>query len=224
MARNQRKLTKKEQKRLEIINQKKEKLEAEGYEYSEKLFSALFVNIVSVLVMLPYAALMAGLFVFVNLSDESPIESFRLRNFFPSSSAFCLAYIGGVIVMMIIHELIHGICYANSSSGGWKSVEFGFNTSAFAPYCVCLEPLTKKAYILTMLMPTVILGFIPCILGSVIGNSFIFLLGLTLVFGGGGDFLMTYNLLKVKTKGLDAMFIDHPTEVGSMIFMRKLGS
>ena len=126
--------------------------------------------------------------------------------------------------MMIIHELIHGICYANSSSGGWKSVEFGFNTSAFAPYCVCLEPLTKKAYILTMLMPTVILGFIPCILGSVIGNSFIFLLGLTLVFGGGGDFLMTYNLLKVKTKGLDAMFIDHPTEVGSMIFMRKLGS
>ena len=195
MARNQRKLTKKEQKRLEIINQKKEKLEAEGYEYSEKLFSALFVNIVSVLVMLPYAALMAGLFVFINLSDESPIESFRLRNFFPSSSAFCLAYIGGVIVMMIIHELIHGICYANSSSGGWKSVEFGFNTSAFAPYCVCLEPLTN-----------------------------IFLLGLTLVFGGGGDFLMTYNLLKVKTKGLDAMFIDHPTEVGSMIFMRKLGS
>ena len=226
MSKNQRKLTKKEQKRLELIYQEREKLETEGYEYSEKLFGGLFVNIVSILVMLPYAALMVGLFAFFNLSDESPMESFRLRHFdfFPSLSVFCLAYTGGVIVMMIIHELIHGICYASSVSGGWKSVEFGFNTAAVAPYCVCLEPLTKKAYIITMLMPTVILGFIPCIIGSVIGKSFVFLLGFTLVFGGGGDFLMTYNLLTVKTNGFDAVFIDHPTEIGSMIFMRKQGS
>ena len=221
MAEKQRKLTKKEQKRLELIQQKRAELEAEGFVYHEKLFGAVYINVVGALAMIPYELLMLAVFICINASTGKSWQAFRMRNYFPSFVLFMIAFLISAAVLVVIHELIHGICFAHFVKGGWESVDFGFNTTAFAPYCTCSEPLTKRGYIISALMPTIVLGFIPCIASAFTGNSFILLLGLTLIFGGAGDFMMVYSMLKIKTKNRDVLFIDHPTEIGSMYFIRE---
>lgn len=221
MKNKEKKLTEKEKKRLEIIMEKRANLEKDGYVCQEKIFSAFHMNVMGTLAMLPYIILMIALFAALNLSADTNWQSLRMRNYFPSYGLFMVSLIAAFAVLIVLHELIHGICFSCFVPGGWKSIDFGFNAAAFAPYCTCLEPLSKKAYIISALMPTIFLGFLPCIIASFLGNAFILLLGLTMIFGGAGDFLMVYNLIKIKTKDRDVLFIDHPTEIGSLIFIKE---
>lgn len=211
----QRKLTVKEQKRLEIIQEKRTRLEAEGYTCHEKIFGALYVNVMAVIVMLPYVALMCVLFLFNNVGTKI---SFSLLN---SPIANLAAIFIIFAVLIVLHELIHGIFFALSVSTHWKSVEFGFNPVACTPYCTCLEPLSKKSYIISAIMPTIFLGFLPSIIAVFSGNAFLFVIGLVMILSGGGDFLMIYNLLKINSKKYDVLFLDHPTEIGSLIFIKE---
>ena len=221
MKNKEKKLTEKEKKRLEIIMEKRAKLEKDGYICQEKIFSAFHMNVMGTLAMLPYIILMVALFAVMNFSADTNWQSLRMRNYFPSYGLFLAAFIAAFAVLIVLHELIHGICFSRFVPDGWESVDFGFNAAAFAPYCTCLEPLSKKAYIISALMPTIFLGFLPCIIASFWGNTFVLLLGLGMIFGGAGDFLMVYNLIKIKTKDRDVLFIDHPTEIGSLIFIKE---
>lgn len=211
----QRKLTVKEQKRLEIIIEKRAALESEGYTCFEKILGALYFNVMALIVMLPYVALMYVLFLFNNAGAKI---SFSLFN---SPLADLTAILAIFAVLIVLHELIHGIFFALSVSTHWKAVEFGFNPVACAFYCTCLEALSKKSYIISAIMPTVFLGFLPCILAIFSSNAFIFCIGLVMIFSGGGDFLIIYNVLKINSKKNDVLFIDHPTEIGSIIFIRE---
>lgn len=221
MKNKERKLTEKEKKRLEIIMEKCAKLEKDGYTCRKKIFSAFHMNVIGIFAMLPYVIFMVAIFLVLNFQAGNNWQSLRMRNYFPSYGLFMVSLIAAFAVLIVLHELIHGICFSCFVPGGWKSIDFGFNAAAFAPYCTCLEPLSKKAYIISALMPTIFLGFLPCIIASFLGNTFILLLGLTMIFGGAGDFLMVYNLIKIKTKDRDVLFIDHPTEIGSLIFIKE---
>jgi hypothetical protein len=60
-------------------------------------------------------------------------------------------------------------------------------------------------------MPTVILGFLPVIVGFVINDFTVLFLGNTMIVGGIGDFIivrMCRNLDK------DSLRIDHPDKIG----------
>ena len=41
-----------------------------------------------------------------------------------------------------------------------------------------------------------------------------------MIFGGGGDLLVTYKLLRFKSEAKDVLFIDHPYELGTAVFER----
>ena len=200
---------------MEIIIEKRTRLEAEGYICHEKILGALYVNVMAVIVMLPYVALLYILFLFNNVGTKI---SFSLLN---SPIANLAAIFIIFAVLIVLHELIHGIFFAHSIPSHWKAVEFGFNPVAFAPYCTCLEPLSKKSHIISAIMPTIFLGFLPSIIAVFSGNAFLFVIGLVMILSGGGDFLMIYNLLKINSKKYDVLFLDHPTEIGSLIFIKE---
>lgn len=218
MAGKQRTLTAAEQRRLAAFAGRREELQAQGYSCREKRYKPLFVNVMAIIIMLPYAILMAVFFWL--LPGHGDLESLRFRNYFPSYAVFLCTIFALALALAAVHELIHGICFSRFSPDGWKSVQFGFHTTALAPYCACLVPLRKGGYIISALMPTIVLGFLPCIAASLLGNSFVFTLGVLMLFGGGGDFLMVYGMLAVRTKGKDVLFIDHPTELGFFVFER----
>lgn len=104
------------------------------------------------------------------------------------------------ILGIVVHELIHGIFIAIFSKNGFKDIKFGISTSeVIAPYCDFKEDLNIWEFRICAIMPTIVLAFIPIILGFII-HDFIYLLGGCLfLIAGAGDFYLlwiTKNLKK----------------------------
>lgn len=112
---------------------------------------------------------------------------------------------------ILLHELIHGICFAVFSKKRFKSIRFGVMWSHLAPYCHCEDAITAKQYRIVLLMPTLLLGFLPMLTGLIVGNFLVFFAGVMLVWGGVGD--ITAYFLTKKVSG-DTLIVDHPNKVG----------
>lgn len=65
-------------------------------------------------------------------------------------------------------------------------------------------------------MPTIILGLVPYIISLLIASEFLLFFSLLLIIGGGGDMYMVMIMRKYK----NAIFVDHPYEVGCTAFER----
>ena len=189
-------------------------LQNDGYYSLEITFDFFTVNVISEIAMLAYVSLFFGIWYIFNNSIKS---AFFVNRY---TSLILLFFL--FLVAIILHELIHGVCFACSNFHGWKAIHFGFNMNVFAPYCNCRELLSKKAYIISLVMPTVLLGFIPCVVASILGCSFLFLLGLFMIMAGGGDFLFFYSLLGIDSKNQKISILDHPYKAGYVLFVKKL--
>ena len=212
-------LTEAEKKRAEVFNQIRTDLESQGYVCHEKILTPTYANTMSIVYMLPFAALMIVLYCIHN-------KVFSTKFDFKSTSIWVYEFrlflsVLGMTACIFLHEFIHGIFFAIFAKNGWKSVSFGFNKAAFSPYCTTKETLTKKQYIIAAVMPTIVLGFALGAAAIFIGNVWFFAVTVVMVFGGGGDFIMIHNLLKIKSKGKDVLFFDHPTAIGSYFFVKE---
>lgn len=97
-----------------------------------------------------------------NIVNQSGVVSFVLF--------LCIVLFG-----VIVHELIHGITWAIFAKDGFKSIKFGVLWKMITPYCHCKEVLTVRQYSIGGIMPAIILGIIPAIIGIAIGNLWILL-------------------------------------------------
>lgn len=122
--------------------------------------------------------------------------------------------LGGVVV----HELIHGICWGVFAFRGYKSISYGIVWKYFTPYCHCNEPLLLKHYIFGGIMPAVVLGFIPSVAGIISGNVLVFLFGMWFTMAAGGDFMIIWMLRK---QASDSFVQDHPSKMGCLVLERR---
>jgi hypothetical protein len=118
---------------------------------------------------------------------------------------------------VIVHELIHGITWANYTKEGFKSIKFGVQWKTMTPYCHCEEPLKVKHYIFGGIMPAIILGFLPFIYSLFTGNILWLLFGIFFTMAAVGDFLII-NL--VRKENMDSYVLDHPSEVGCYVYRK----
>ena len=103
---------------------------------------------------------------------------------------------------------------------GFKDIELGFIKEQVTPYCTSKAPLSKGMYILGSLMPSMILGLGFGIAGVVTGNFLLLMIGVCQILAGAGDLLVSSMLLRYKTTGKDVVLMDHPTEVGLIVYER----
>ena len=122
-----------------------------------------------------------------------------------------VVFISGIVV----HELVHGITWAMFAKRGWKSISFGMIWKMLTPYCHCDEPLKVREYIIGALMPLLVVGVIPMILGLCLQSIFLTFFGAFYVGGAAGD-IMIVVLLRHEPAG--NMVLDHPSEAGCLIY------
>ena len=67
-------------------------------------------------------------------------------------------------------------------------------------------------------MPTIILGVLMGAVAVISGSTILLFIAVLMLFGGGGDMLVTMKLLRYKSVSEDVLFIDHPYEVGTAVF------
>lgn len=213
---NTRVLSESEKKRKIVFEKAKEELTAKGYEEKDLTVGIVYANVMALVLGLPFAVLFGALYLILN-----PVDLWSLI----PDSAFGLAFIlivfiVAMAVLTVIHELIHGITWASICKNHWKSIAFGFIAKDLTPYCTCSEALTKTQYILGSFMPTLILGIIPSVIAVMTGSLYLLLIGILMIFAGGGDLTIIMKILNFKAPGKEILYMDHPYDVGLVAFIK----
>ena len=208
MARKERVLTAREEKRKAEFAVTSEMLTARGYERKDLTVSVVQANL-GALLMTPFCLIGAFLY----------LEKYGFSRCVVRFDTW-LAFFVGSLALCVVHELIHGICWGIFAENHRKSIEFGIIWSMLTPYCPCRDPLKKGQYIFGGVMPTVMLGFGLTAVSIVTGSFFLFLLGEAMFLGGGGDFLILLLILRRAPKSQEVLFLDHPYECGVVMFIK----
>ncbi|MDL2266314.1 DUF3267 domain-containing protein [Parabacteroides sp. OttesenSCG-928-G21] len=118
-----------------------------------------------------------------------------------------------LLIAIAVHELIHGFFFSLYAKEGWKSVRFGIIWKALTPYCNCKETITARQYRIALLMPTILLGVLPVLLGYLIPNFNWVFFGCFMIAAGAGDLIIFYLIRDLKKT---AQVLDHPEKVGCL--------
>ena len=210
MGKDNRKLSESEQKRKKLYEEKKNELLAQGYEEKDLTIGVVYANIMAFVLGLPIIILLLILFIYKN---QSGIYTFSIYG----PVVFLIIF----AVLVVVHELIHGLFWAIYAKNHLKSIEFGFMISSLTPYCCCKDMLTKPQYIVGGIMPTVLLGIVPAVISIFTGSLFWFIMGELMILAGGGDLTILLKLLRYKSKKEEILYMDHPYECGLVVFERE---
>lgn len=202
-----RQLSEAEQRRLDRFEKIAEDMKRQGYTRRDLTIGIGKANRFAIILMIALLAVGFGLYYVVNrrldLSSTNP-----------------LILLAVLIVLIVLHELIHGVCWSIFTPHHFKDIEFGIMKPSMTPYCACLVPLKKPHHIFGTVMPLVVLGIIPMIVGIAIGNSGVLFIGIVMSASAAGDILIIKNLLAYKSSAREVVYMDHPTEAGGVVFER----
>jgi hypothetical protein len=119
-----------------------------------------------------------------------------------------------VLLGILFHELIHGLSWAWFGKKSLSAIKYGINLRALAPYAHCNEPLDIRAYRLGALMPGLLLGLFPALLGIISGAGEIMIFGLLFTVAAGGDAMVLWLLRREKP---NVQVIDHSVNAGCYV-------
>ena len=201
-------LTEAEKKRLENFNVLTDSMVAAGYKKTELTVGIVGANIFAIILLIPLSAVGIWLFILKN----------KTINFTQLSLSDYLLFLGIFLILIVVHELIHGLSWSVFTKDHFKDIEFGIMWQYLTPYCTCKVPLLKGQYIFGAVMPLVALGILPMIIGILINSFPTLIMGILMADSAAGDILIIWNILRYKSNAKDIVYIDHPTQAGGVIF------
>ena len=202
-----RKLTEAEQKRMERFEMIAEELSGRGYRRTDLTISIVNANIFAIFLLIPLAVIGALLFYI------------RHRTLAAGLGSYSLLYMAvAFLILIVIHELIHGASWAIFTERHFRDIEFGFMKQYFTPYCTCVVPLSKGPYIFGALTPLILLGIVPMIIGILIGSMPVLIVGILMADAASGDIMIVWNILRYRSEAENVVYMDHPTQAGGVIF------
>ena len=207
--RKERKLTEAEQRRLAHFESVSAELQEQGYKRVNLVINLLKANIIALIGMLALFVVCIPAFAALHPQVE----------LFLSIGAFAGTLVA-FAVLIVAHELVHGLTWSRFTPNGFKDIEFGVMRDTLTPYCVCNEPLRKGPYIAGALMPLLTLGILPLALAYSLGNAILLYLGIMMTTSAIGDAMIVVRVLRHKAGSKDILLYDHPTEAGSVVFER----
>lgn len=206
-----RQLTPAEERRLARFNETVTRMEAEGYVRSDLTVGIVAANVAVLVAAVPIIALCVWAFVAVN-PDTPPVVD---------GIGQMIVFLVAFVALIVVHELVHGATWAIFAPNHWTDIELGFMKQYLTPYCTCLAPLGKGAYIAGALMPLVLLGLVPLAVGIACGSALLLWIGMVMTLAAGGDVMVVGKLLAHRTAGGDVVFMDHPTQAGMVVLERQ---
>lgn len=204
-------LTKAEQKRYDAFKVKAEKLENEGYKRKDLRISIITANTLGSLVAAIPCIPAVIAFYLLNKGFD-----------FHAAPWVVAIYFVVAMILIVVHELTHGLFWSLGAQNGFKDIDFGFIVQYLTPYCTCSSPLKKHMYILGTFMPMFLIGICPMIVAVLTGNNCLLVLGIFHTLAGAGDILVILKLLMYKSKGKDVYFFDHPYDCGLIAFEKEI--
>jgi hypothetical protein len=202
-----RRLSADEQKRLDEFEVLSNSMIQKGYKRVNLTVSIVKANIFAIILLIPLFIIGDGAFIAYN---EDPAMEF--------GTIQLVVFIIMLFVLIVVHELIHGFTWSLFTEHGFKDIAFGFMKEYMTPYCYCKVPLKKSHYILGAVMPFLLLGMIPMIIGVLFNQWLVLLMGIIMADSAAGDLMIIVKLLRYTTDAKDVVYMDHPTQAGGVVF------
>lgn len=171
-------------------------------------FQILLVLITSVI--LPFVVLHAGVFreeleVLRALMDQS-FFSFLFRMVWVPTVFLSFAIIG-----IALHEFIHALFFSFFLPSRFQGIKFGFDDQHGIPFVHIREPISVLGFRIGAIMPLILLGVIPIVVGMYYGSISLTLFGALFTISASGDLLLI-----AKSRGIppDQRIKDLPDKIG----------
>jgi hypothetical protein len=116
-------------------------------------------NVYSLFLVFPLVAILAGIYGAVWGYDLYAAANMSLWSY--------LLFMVSLALGMVAHELIHGVSWTLVGRMPLSTVELGLQWRTLTPYAHCKGSLSIQAYRIGMVMPGVLLGLLPSIVGIV---------------------------------------------------------
>ena len=200
-------LSEEEQKRLARFEQTAQELTKQGYTRHDLTIGMGKASWIAIFLLIPLFIAGYGLYYLVHHKIE-------MTGF--NGATFLIVF----LLLTVVHELIHGISWSIFTPNHFKDIAFGIMMPYLSPYCTCMAPLTKPRHIFGTVMPLILLGIIPTVIGIAAGIPMALLMGLLMIDIATGDILIILKILAYKTSAKDVVYMDHPTDAGGVIFER----
>ncbi|WP_060204567.1 DUF3267 domain-containing protein [Sporosarcina koreensis] len=108
-----------------------------------------------------------------------------------------LLFVGGYVVLIVLHELFHLLGFRVFGKVPWKKMIVGMNLKLGIAYATTDVPMTNRAIRKALLLPFWTTGVVPAIIGLMNGNGIWLGLAAFLIGGAAGDFAMYKELKKL---------------------------
>lgn len=164
-------------------------------------------NLLVIVLSVPVAALLYLLFLL--LQPTLPVEA-RL------SAGDLLVLLTFFVAGITGHELLHALGWILAGRLPPRRVAFGFKLKALAPYAHLNGPVPARAYRIGIVLPLLVLGVPPYVLGIGLADMRLMLFGLFFTLAAGGDLLVLWLLRGVPP---EAMVEDHPSRAGCIAYL-----
>jgi len=174
-----------------------------GKEYTVSKFMA---NVFGVLFMFLVIIIV---FNFFRIFGEISLNDFLYL--ISRNSIFILVVL---LILAILHEFLHAICFILSNDAGWKDIKFGIHWKWLIFYAHLKVPISKSTYRISILLPGIILGIIPTVCGMIFENVIIAFVGAVMTGAAGGDLVVIWMLRAIPS---DRKILDHPSECGFIL-------
>lgn len=162
------------------------------------LIAILFLFVVGIIYWLPYFLIWKNISVQNTLHDNATVIIY-----------FLIIFIG-----VVLHEMLHAFGFIYFGKVNRKQIQFGFNWKAVSAYAHCKEPVTAMIYRKAVILPGIILGLIPCLLGIALNFFWGSFYGFIMLVAAGGDLAI---LIAIRSVPSDTKVLDHPTKAGCYI-------
>jgi hypothetical protein len=119
-----------------------------------------------------------------------------------------------LLLCVAIHEGLHIVGFRWIAKVPFSQLKVGFKWEYLTPYAHCKVPVPARAYRWAVMLPGIILGVLPALIGLSTGTGILTLAGTFLFAAAGGDIAVLWAIRDVQ---YDAMVLDHPERVGCLI-------
>ena len=185
----------------------------ENYEQITKTPNGIFVNILCVLLLIILGQLFGILYYkiwgnFGIVFDYSIPIMARIFN--------AIVTVSILLGFLVLRETIQGVYWSK-----YTEVKITIILKSVFRLLYCSEPIKIGHYIIGLIMPSIILGIIPLIIGIIFESIFVYGFGLLFIIAGAGDFYIIYQIGKKDKK---CFIKDMDEKIGIIIYEVKKNS
>lgn len=100
-------------------------------------------------------------------------------------------------IWLILHEIIHGIGFMINKGVKFKNITFGALLEKGILYCMCKQRINKKAILISLISPFMVIGVITMIISFLIHDSVLAFLSAMNIGGAIGDLVMFIMIIRM---------------------------